>query len=328
MSHNSRLGKTIGEFFYFFGWGFFWGGWLGALAGTLIFPVAGTIFSVVWGLGLGIILGIVAALLAALLYPLQPAPKDVVFYRRDLVRGIGGVTAIGAPILLMLSSHGLLWGDYTDYAGAAFLPSMLAAFVFGGLAAANTASLYTHTYLGEPDPLAKFGDVTSTIAYFMARPTHLLWFGLFAAIYAGSLTPMIGQYGIADIFNQYFPAILTAAASNIVLTVLLSLVLGTLIGFLNRIYFVEYAAHWTLERYRAVMMVLVSMFIFAMLLAWAFTWLIVVKDFMLVIAPLILLYSVWLARGYAERYYEMQGKPKRKGKPKNEGALELRQEIT
>jgi hypothetical protein len=64
-----------------------------------------------------------------------------------------------------------------------------------------------------------------------------------------------------------------------------------------------------------------------MLVVGSFTLVAGVVVTMLLGAPVVALYAAWLARGYAERYYEMQGKPKRKGKPKNEGELEPAQEI-
>jgi hypothetical protein len=336
MRHYNRLGKTIGEFFYFFGWGMFWGGWLGALAGTLILPVLGTIFSVAWGLGLGIAFGIVAAFLAAFLYPMQPNLEGVTFYRRRLTLLVGAVTAIGAPIVLLITSLDVLWKnpiwDVDSSRDFVLMVSLLAACIFGGLAAAATASRYTDNAAGKLDVLDGFGNVVDIERYFMKHAmrwwvflTSATCVALFAVTdYSERSSFYYAAKNPLSIAIEYF--IVGLIGTGIVI-VLLSLGIGALLGFLNRVYFAEYASHWTMERYRVAVMVIVGAGTLGMAAVWLHLSL-MSRDWLPFIGIVVVaLYAAYLARGYAEHYYEGLEKPKRKGKPKNDDEIELAQDM-
>jgi hypothetical protein len=181
------------------------------------------------------------------------------------------------------------------------------------------------------EALDEFGSVLTTFRHFAARAANK-WVFLLAAL-GGSAFAVLGAlnarnytdnpYNLALTYTpvdfiriavEYAIAGFVAAA---VVILLLSLAIGALVGFLNRVYFAEYKSHWTMERYRGAVMLVVG----------SFTLVAGVVVTMLLGAPVVALYAAWLARGYAERYYEMQGKPKRKGKPKNENDIELAQDM-
>jgi hypothetical protein len=319
MIHKRQHPGTVKIAAYFLKSGIFWGSALGMLAGTVVFPFFGSIVGAIWGALIGVITGMIAAFTTVLVYPAQPLPEKTTSDRRRLTLILGGVTLFSMPALMMLTTNGILWGEYYPFSMVRVLFVLIAiSCPLASLSIANSASRFVDVQADEnDDPLAEFGDPKTSLEYFLRQPTHK-WVVIFLGVWV-AVDALVSHYEIQSII-QFGLMVLVSATLSIVL---LSSLIGVLLGFLNRIYFVEYASHWTLARYRMVMMGLVGGLVGIMLLFWVYTW------FAFSPVPFVSgFYAAYRARGYAERYYEMQGKPKRKGKPKNEGELELGQEIT
>jgi hypothetical protein len=338
MKHTSRLGKIVRTVLYFLRWGIFWGALLGALAGTLIFPVWGTLLSTGWGLGSGAASGIAAALLVVCLYPMQPAPEQAMYQRRRLTLVVGMMTALGTPPLILLTSYDFIWRSLiSNYAGFGYwllIPALCAAGIFGGLAAASTASRYADKSEGMLDRLDGFGNVVSSARYFAIHAANRWVFLISATCVAFYFRDSFWQAAAPGAFRNmderyriFIENFIVGLIGTGIVIGLLSLAIGALIGFLNRIYFVEYKAHWTMERYRIAVMVIAGVGILGMAAFWLIQVILIRWVGVMGGIVMVALYAAYLARGYAEHFYEGLDKPKRKGKPKNEDALELGQDM-
>lgn len=127
---------------YFVQWGMLYGVILGAWSTTLMFPVLGTMFGSMWGAGIGTACGLLCGGLVAVIqaYTFHP-DVDLDVYRRRLSIGIGLLVGIMAPLILMLTSQGILWGERANSPGV--LPICLIAVIFwGGLSAAYVGHGY------------------------------------------------------------------------------------------------------------------------------------------------------------------------------------------
>jgi|GEM_PF-2464792 len=133
---------SIRSISYFTVWGLIYGLLLGAFAGTAIYPYFGTIYSVFWGPGIGaacgLLTGVIAAVVQASMFHLD---MDLTSSRRKMALGIGAVTGLAAPILLIATTRGFLWGTgmLSDIQPFTAL-SLFASAFWGSLSSAYIAS--------------------------------------------------------------------------------------------------------------------------------------------------------------------------------------------
>src|SRR5688572_27642242 len=133
--------KTIA---YFAIWGLIFGVLLGAFSGTAILPYFGTMYATIWGAGIGLACGIISGVVATVIRARSfHRDTDLDRFRRTLSLGIGGLTAILAPVILVLTTNGVLWGSdlLSDMLPWTAL-SLFSASFWGGLSAAYIASHY------------------------------------------------------------------------------------------------------------------------------------------------------------------------------------------
>lgn len=139
---------TVKTISYFTIWGLFYGVVLGAFSGTAILPYFGTLYSTVWGAGIGIACGILSGVVAAVIRARSfNHDTDLDRLRRNMALGLGALIAIAAPVLLLGSTRGFLWGSgmMRDMLPWTAL-SLLSASFWGGLSSAYIASHYP-TYI-------------------------------------------------------------------------------------------------------------------------------------------------------------------------------------
>ena len=132
---------------YFFINGLVYGLVLGAWSTTIMFPIIGTFFGLLWGAGIGTACGLVCGVLVSLIQTFSFHP-DIAQYSRRLSIGLGTLVAIIAPILLIATSSGILWGEYRSDAPGLLIPSLVAVIFWGGLSAAYVAYNYPVWFTG------------------------------------------------------------------------------------------------------------------------------------------------------------------------------------
>lgn len=226
-------------------WGTIFGTLLGAITGTLIFPFVGTIFASAWGFGIGLALGFVAGLLMVGFARIAPP--------RQCVKIIGGFAALGAPLLVVLTSEGILWNyvyhgyDYdrdveiivpqmtTPY----LVPVLIAALVWGGLAAAYTAQRcldWWQRLADERPPSERFGN----FAAYYVETNSLRWWCEHLIRYGWWLLPLLGMIGLLveqrSLYNSS-SGLWSGALYAAIQVPLLALSNGLLLIFVNRIWF-------------------------------------------------------------------------------------------
>jgi hypothetical protein len=132
--------RTIG---YFMSWGTYYGLVLGAWSTGMMSFGFGAVFGIPWGLGIGATCGLVSGLLVAAIQAFTFHPDvDLTGYSRRLSLVVGAVVGIMAPLLLITTSRGILWRDYTTSGAEFFIPCVIASIFWGSLSAAYTAYNY------------------------------------------------------------------------------------------------------------------------------------------------------------------------------------------
>lgn len=249
MSHSHT--RTIAWFIF---WGIIYGLMLGALCGTLLLPGFGTSYAATWGLGIGVALGIACGAGIALMNAFRfRTPYDLTRYRRGLTLGVGAFVSLGAAVLLVATTEGILWGMGSEGFLPFFLPSLLGAMFWGGLSSAYAASRYADWYTRSIFKQKNDGSVDDQLEEKM---------GIFERLVRQSVRPdrnlalitictMLG-FGVTWLFGFTASAYILRSVSEFAYIILMSLlfliaalILGTMAGgyltvFVNRIYALEY----------------------------------------------------------------------------------------
>jgi hypothetical protein len=323
-------------FLFYVGWGFTYGITLGMIAGTLIFPYFGTMYSTVWGAGMGIALGIASgALMAFYNAAAWRIPPDWSDYRRFLTPLVGGLVSLGAGGLLIATTQGFLWGAGTEGFFPFFLPSLGAAMFWGGLSSAYATSRYADWYSSiaikqkhDVEVNETLPEKQGTVLRFVRLTFVKQWWliGVGAIIGLGvSVWTRLNSFDIPTNF-ELLQAVFNGVVGGLVFAVgallLYSLTVGLLIAFLNRIYFLEYAAYAPLPWYRRMVQITVGLFllaatgIFAAPLLLNPSTLFSVGNLPILLLPLIVtLTGINIAHHYSAWYYAEE-KTKIKGVPR------------
>lgn len=263
---------------FFLIWGVVFGGLLGFISGALIFPLFGAILTVPWGLGIGTGLGLGVGLITGIVTLfVQVAPENVRKYRRRLSMAVGGLVTVAAPLLVHLTSPNILWfpAGFRDWNGdwiagnvvftAFWLPSIVAAALWGGLSAAYVAHRFAHYCALNVQEGMENAPHTPVIDHPNDIPIY--WMGKFLSRWWLYPTMMIAGAIIhyqmqLTRFNLYdwadAPTLrdsligALAGGAYIVMASLLGAGNGLLLLFLNRITFVEYLGNISQQRYQRI----------------------------------------------------------------------------
>jgi hypothetical protein len=254
---------------YFMAWGLLYGFLLGAFSGTAILPYFGTMYATMWGIGIGLgsgaLSGIVAEFIRARSFH---EDTDLDRFRRMMSLVIGALIAIAAPIMLVTTTNGFLWGSgmLRDMLPWTAL-SIFSASFWGGLSSAYIASHYP-TYMARmtlgrdydfqvDQPNAK-QEVWTAFRTLLRKGLNR-WVFLLGAIAGVLLNTLNGvnyvSYGAIRSFGV--GEVLAYAGIGGVLGVIATFFIGlyvafgtsSLITFLKRLIFREYFSHmppqWT-----------------------------------------------------------------------------------
>jgi MFS family permease len=274
------LGRSFHSLTYFTVWGLLLGIFLGALTGTLIYPVLGTMYATMWGAGIGLGMGILAGMVMLVATSFLPRPKmNWQRYRRRVTAGIGTLVAIGSGVALVATTRGVLWGPFTDGYFPYFLPSLLGAIFWGGLASAYTASLLVSwlrvTYSNSQ---FAFDNADTTLTQIRRQDRQDMWFIMSHALrqkwiyIVGVVVPMAlafvfmpSPYSLIAYFWTGFSIAIGIFIATFITTALYSLAIANLTIYLNRIVFAEYFADMPKQRYKRIMQVIASAFVLVLL---------------------------------------------------------------
>jgi integral membrane sensor domain MASE1 len=258
------LGRSFHSLTYFTVWGLLLGIFLGALTGTLIYPVFGTMYATLWGAGIGLGMGILAGVVMLVATLFLPRPKmNWQRYRRRVTAGIGTLVAIGSGITLVATTRGVLWGPYTDGYFPYFLPSLLGAIFWGGLASTYTASLLVSWLrVSYGQSLYALDDADTTLGQIRRQDRQDMWFIIrhsvrqkwiyIAAIVLG-LISVILLYGDQNISVGTIGFIIMLPVATFIATALYGLAVSNITIYLNRIVFAEYFPDMSKQRYKRIM---------------------------------------------------------------------------
>lgn len=257
---------------YFMAWGLVYGVLLGAFSGTAILPYFGTMYSTMWGIGIGLGSGALAGIVAAILRARNfDRDTDLVGFRRFISISIGALIAIAAPLMLLATTRGFLWGSgmMRDMLPWTAL-SLFSASFWGGLSAAYIANHYTayiahltarseydeDVELDRPQARSEAFDAFRTLLRAgLNRWVFMLGAGIGGVIYATNAIS-IASYGT---FNRSIDLVegsalfVVGCVLGIIGTFFLGLYVSignaSLITFLKRLIFREYFSHlpprWT-----------------------------------------------------------------------------------
>ena len=129
---------------YFLTWGAIYGLVFGLLSTTIMLPLIGSMFGLVWGTGIGVACGLLCGVTASLIQAFTfHTDVDLPRYRLRMGLGMGVLVGIIAPLLLIVSSGEILWGERAE-AAVYYVPSLIAVLFWGSLSAA---------YVGHGHPL-------------------------------------------------------------------------------------------------------------------------------------------------------------------------------
>ena len=230
---------------YFVQWGMLYGVILGAWSTTLMFPVLGTMFGSMWGAGIGTACGLLCGGLVAVIqaYTFHP-DVDLDVYRRRLSIGIGLLVGIMAPLMLMLTSQGILWGLRAD--PPAYLPICLIAVIFWG---ALSAAYVGHGYpLWLANRVIGRNDTPGSQRVFGATFSAILKYGLsWPALTLGGIAGFVihmthyphylRDRAIDNVFGLMIVGIVAGIIGAVIITLMITAGTVAFIVFVKRLLF-------------------------------------------------------------------------------------------
>lgn len=340
-----RLGQAWLGLRFFWLWGTFFGTLLGFITGSLIFPILGTLYATAWGFGLGFSLGLAAGLIAAIKAMITPIDlENVKAYRRGLSLSFGIFIALAAGLLFHISTKDILWGN--SYSGIGefspyYLPSILSAILWGGLAAAYTAHRFAE-HCARFIPLREWREYQPAILGYPDGVTGY-WVGHFMGRW--SIYPVMAVAG--GLIGQHMQSGYTKSASTSIFlsgmivgllyaafaALLVGAVNGLMLTFVNRICFHEYFPDMPKEHYQRISGRLAGFFTFGIGVMMAFGLLAPQPGYLLssalaqqalIVALLAAAFAgitaSMIAREFSERYFEAQERRSRQSaEPTNRG---------